>query len=86
MNPFFPFLPLAKTISYEFKLPTVENKHPSGVNTSLRASSPIWAIETSHAAPRGFAARSRVLAWLVSIAQIGELARRLGQHAMSTMN
>ena len=29
------------------------------------------------AAPRGFAARSRVLARLVSLAQIGELARRL---------
>ena len=28
-------------------------------------------------APRGFAARSRVLARLVSLAQIGELARRL---------
>ena len=28
--------------------------------------------------PRGFAARSRVLARLVSLAQIGELARRLG--------
>ena len=27
--------------------------------------------------PRGFAARSRVLARLVSLAQIGELARRL---------
>ena len=28
-------------------------------------------------APRGFAARSRILARLVSLAQIGELARRL---------
>ena len=60
---------------------------------SLRASSPIWATEVSLArtrergaeerralpssAPRGFAARSRVLARLVSLAQIGELARRL---------
>ena len=57
---------------------------------SLRASSPIWASEASLArtrlrgveerraypAPRGFAARSRVLARLVSLAQIGELARR----------
>ena len=54
---------------------------------SLRASSPIWASEASRArtrergAPRGFAARSRVLARLVSLAQIGELARRLTQHA-----
>ena len=50
---------------------------------SLRASSPIWASEESRArtrergAPRGFAARSRVLARLVSLAQIGEHARRL---------
>ena len=59
---------------------------------SLRASSPIWASEASLArtrergaekkkllssAPRGFAARSRVLARLVLLAQIGELARRL---------
>ena len=29
-------------------------------------------------APRGFSARSRVLARLPSLAQIGELARRLG--------
>ena len=51
----------------------------------LRASSPIWASEASLARtsergaedPRGFAARSRVLARLVSLAQIGELARRL---------
>ena len=52
---------------------------------SLRASSPIWVSEVSLArtrerggrAPRGFAARSRVLARLASLAQIGELARRL---------
>ena len=31
-------------------------------------------------APRGFAARSRVLTRPVSLAQIGELARRLGFH------
>ena len=37
---------------------------------SLRASSPIWASETS-------LARTRVLAKLASLAQIGELARRL---------
>ena len=37
---------------------------------SLRASSPIWASETS-------LARTRVLARLASLAQIGELARRL---------
>ena len=39
------------------------------MGASLRASSPIWASETSRAA-----LRSRVLA---SLAQIGELARRL---------
>ena len=53
---------------------------------SLRASSPIWASEASlartrergafYSAPRGYAARSRVLARLVSLTQIGELARR----------
>ena len=49
----------------------------------------MWASEVSLArgrgkerallspAPRGFAARSRVLARLTSLAQIGELARRL---------
>ena len=47
--------------------------------TSLRASSPIWASETSLARTRERAAkpRSRVLARLASLAQIGELARRL---------
>ena len=44
---------------------------------SLRASSPIWASEAS----LGFAARSRVLARLVLLAQIGELARRLEYRA-----
>ena len=51
----------------------------------LRASSPIWASQASLARrrergaedPCGFAARSRVLARLVLLAQIGELARRL---------
>ena len=53
---------------------------------SLRASSLIWASEASlartrergafYSAPRGFAARSRVLGRLVSLAQIGELPRR----------
>ena len=33
--------------------------------------------EEKRPAPRGFAARSRVLARLASLAQIGELARRL---------
>ena len=37
-EPFFPFLPLAKTISYGFKLPTVGNKHPGGVNTQCPVS------------------------------------------------
>ena len=65
-----------------------EEKH-LGARNSLRASSPIWASEASLArtrergaegpAPRGFAARSRVLARLVSLAQIGELARRLSK-------
>ena len=49
---------------------------------SLGASSPIWASlartrERGASEPRGFAARSRVLARLASLAQIGELARRL---------
>ena len=52
----------------------------------MRASSPIWAslartrergAELLSSAPRGFAARSRVLARLAPLAQIGELARRL---------
>lgn len=30
-KPFFPFLPLAKTISYGLR--TVGNKHPSGIST-----------------------------------------------------
>ena len=55
------------------------------VNHSLRASSPIWASEASLARtreratkPRGASApRSRVLARLSSLAQTGELARRL---------
>ena len=56
---------------------------------SLRASSPIWASEANlartcerAAKPRGAGAsppRSRVLARLTSLAQIGELARRVGQ-------
>ena len=36
-----------------------------------------WLQALLSSAPRGFAARSRVLARLVSLAQIGELARRL---------
>ena len=52
---------------------------------SLRASSPIWASETSLARTRERAAklreaeapRFRVLARLALLAQIGELARRL---------
>ena len=51
------------------------------LHTSLRASSPIWASEASHVRMRergaGFAARLRVLVRLISLAQIGELARRL---------
>ena len=35
-EPFFPFLPLAKTISYGFKPPTVVNKHPSGISTQCQ--------------------------------------------------
>ena len=70
--------------------------HPR--NPSLRASSPIWASEASVArtrergaeerrallssAPRGFAARSRVLPRLASLAQIGKLARRLSQSTL----
>ena len=46
---------------------------------SLRASSPIWASEVTlvRTRDRGFAARSRVLERLASLAQIGELARKL---------
>ena len=55
---------------------------------SLRASSPFGGYREKYtrerharrdatAAPRGFAARSRVRARLASLAQIGELARRL---------
>ena len=53
------------------------------VGFSLRASSPIWASDTSLARTRERAAkprrapRSRVLARLTSLAQIAELARRL---------
>ena len=57
--------------------PQIFRRHSFG---SLRASSPIWASEASLARTRergGFAARSRVLARLASLAQIGELARRL---------
>ena len=54
---------------------------------SLRASSPIWASEASlprtrereglrtpFPSPRGFAARTRILTRLISLAQTGELA------------
>ena len=53
---------------------------------SLRASSPVWASRSEPKRERasegrrkakGFAARSRVLARLASLFQIGELARRL---------
>ena len=50
-------------------------------NVSMRAISPIWASEASLARTRerasGEAPRLRVLARLISLAQIGELARRL---------
>ena len=55
------------------------------VRLSLRVSSPIWASEASLARTR-FAARSRVLARLVSLTQIGELARRLGSQAMHNVD
>ena len=49
-------------------------------NRSLRASSPIWASEAGRARTRERAApRSRVLARLASLVQLGELARRLGK-------
>ena len=64
------------------------------VGSSLRASSPIWASETSlartrerEAKPRGAeekAPRSRVLARLASLAQIGELARKLSWFLFTT--
>ena len=54
-------------------------------DVSLRASSPFGGYREKYTrerhargdATRGFAARSRVLARLASLAQIGELARRL---------
>ena len=51
----------------------------STLHPSLRASSPIWASETSRARTRERAAKPRGagLARLASLAQIGELARRL---------
>ena len=60
------------------------NPHTVALHTtsfSLRASSPIWASETSLARTRerasGEVRGARVLARLASLAQIGELARRL---------
>ena len=50
-------------------IPTVSQMSHRYVS-SLRVSSPIWASETS-------LARTRVLPRLASLAQIGELARRL---------
>ena len=47
----------------------------NSLQISLRASSPIWASEAS--LTRTSAPRSRVLARLASLAQTGELARRL---------
>ena len=47
---------------------------------SLRASSPIWASEASLARTRERGAGARVLARLVLLAQIGELARRLSRN------
>ena len=63
----------------------LERSSSDQFNYSLRASSPIWASEASlaktrerAAKPRGAEApRSRVFARLASLAQIGELARRL---------
>ena len=49
------------------KMKTIETECIKMGDSSLRASSPIWASET------------RVLARLASLAQIGELARRLGR-------
>ena len=57
------------------------------ISSSLRASSPFGGYREKYTrerhargdatAPHGFAARSRVLARLASLAQIGELTRRL---------
>ena len=63
-----------------FPLSLKKNDHLERTYTflcSLRASSPIWASETSLARTFSSAPRSRVLARLASLAQIGELARRL---------
>ena len=55
------------------------------ITVSLRASSPIWASETSLASLSS-APCSRVLARLTSLAQIGELARRLENGVNRSLN
>ena len=56
-------------------------RHSFSLSFSLLASSPVWASKTGLARTRERAAKprphSRVLARLASLAQIGELARRL---------
>ena len=58
-----------------------EISYVNRIADSLRASSPIWASEASLAKTRERAAKPRgpslVLSRLASLAQIGELARRL---------
>ena len=44
-----------------------------------------WLQALLSSAPRGFAARSRVLARLASLAQIGELARRLRNNLLFSL-
>ena len=65
-----------------------EISHGGELIISLRASSPFGGYREKYTrerhargdATRGFAARSRVLARLASLAQIGELARRLANN------
>ena len=79
-------LEVKSVFGFRFRLQNLKSLLPvlqsdTSLGASLRASSPIWASEASLARTRerarGLAARSRVLARLVSLAQIGELARRL---------
>ena len=59
------------------KLNFLGNCPPTPPLSNLRASSPIWASEASLVSLLSSAPRSRVLARLTSLAQIGELPRRL---------
>ena len=79
-------LEVKSVFGFRFRLQNLKSLLPvlqsdTSLGASLRASSPIWASEASLARTRerarGLAARSRVLARLVSLAQIGVLARKV---------